>query len=219
MDELLQEYREERKRARDRLYEARQLGANVWSFDLPDIPKTITQEDIDELREISKEILKQARDEAREDNEKYADDDDTAKVSILDELNTLITNLFQLVQGTEFLRKTNGVLITGNGGKGNVIYQDTDSDKADIINYWNDFFDEHTKTEEDARRLYIAINSKMGEISMLLNLIEFADYKVAEYRQHTAKLIDIFNYLGAPASFTQAVSKSYSELSELGDEG
>ena len=209
---LLREYRKERKRARNRIYKARKAGLDVSSLDLPPIPENPTQADIDLLKEISQEIYRQSR----EDADKYANEEETIDINLLDLVNEAMDKAIRLVQGTEFLGSRKGYAMTGSG-KDNAILQDTESDKFDIITYWNNLMDEYTQNNRDARRLLYKIKEKEDELSTLLNDIETVVYKLNDYISMRTKIMKIFDELGAPTAIQAQISKGVNPITDADD--
>lgn len=207
---FLLEYRKERKRARNRIYKARKAGLDVSALDLPPIPDNPTQADIDLLKEISEEIYRQSR----EDGDKYANEEDTIDINLLDLVNEAMNKAIRLVQGTDFLGSRKGYAITGSG-KGNAQLQDTESDKFDIITYWNNLLDSYTQNNKDARRLLYKINEKEDELSTLLNEIETYTYKLNDYISMRSKIMKIFDELGTPTYIQSQMSKGFNPQMDI----
>lgn len=209
MADLLNEYRRERKRARDRLYRARkEYGGEFYAEDLPPIPENPTQADIDLLEELSKGYFEaQKTDFELEDEDQYAEDDEVADMSLMETLDILVTEVLDKVQSTVFLEKTGGYASAGRGRKSHMVPVDTDADKASIITKWRNYFDEQSQTIEGMENLYNRINNNFGYISELLNAIQFEDSTLESYRRHIGMLLRFFDELGTPTEFRTDLSR------------
>lgn len=202
MADLLNEYRRERKRARDRLYRARKkYGVSIYAKDLPEIPVEITQEDIADLIDISKGVL-EAQETAEEleefeeeqlsqdFDEMFAPDDEVASVSYFDMVIQKINDLEYRLRRSNFLGSKKGYAMSGK----TAILVDTDSDKDDIIENWKNILDQATNTEAGARDLYNHLVENEEQIAEILNDMETVTYMLDQYNLNIYALETLLNY-------------------------
>ena len=184
MDDLRKEYQRERKRARDRLYRARQKGYEYYARDLPEIPSVVTEADIEMLKDISQGVIESIKSEkeleayddatiAKDLAEMIAPPSATADYSIFDALLAKITDLENKIRGANFLGSRDGYVVIGK----TALPRDTDSDKADIINNWENILDEARDSPQAASDLYWHLVENEDVISEIIYDLETITYK------------------------------------------
>lgn len=228
MDEdLREEYRRARKRARDRLYSARKAGVTgAYAEDLPPIPENPTREDIEELENIGREEIEEEygdiwhTEEDEEDyryGDDYADEDEAAEYDIIQEITDRLLELYNKIASTEFLGSNKGMVILGERGNRPVVYHDADTDKFEALNILNDMIDSYTQDATSAKEYYSHISYYQGYISELLGAI-FEDYRLPVYQRHYAELCSILSYdVELTASQMRNISDDISITSAMND--
>ena len=201
MDDLRKQYQRERKRARDRLYRARQKGYSFYAKDLPEIPSVITEEDIEILKDISEGVLESIKTDkeleeyddatiAKDLAEMIAPPSATADYSIFDTLLSKITDLENRIRQSNFLGARDGYVVIGK----TALPRDTDADKADIISNWENILDEVRDSPQAASDLYWHLVENEDVIAEIIYDLETITYMEAQYTINIYALESLINY-------------------------